>query len=101
MDERVIDLLRLNVPKARIADDLGIHRVQLLRRLEKLNVSPAVLAAKPEGPAPTSHLQEYKRVRRGFHVPADVEPAYYDLLRQGVSIDEARRRLNIKKDREK
>lgn len=48
--------------------------------------------------APPSHIEKIRRARRGFDVPSHLEPAYFELLKRGVSIDEARRQLNLKKD---
>ena len=41
------------------------------------------------------HLISYNLARRGFHVPEEQEGQYFDLLREGVPIAEAVRRLGL------
>lgn len=99
LDRRLIEHLRAGVPKKKIAFILGIHRVQVLRRISALGIDEDELrrdAAVNSGPP--DHLMKFKRARRGFHVPSHLEPAYYDLLKQGLSIDEVRKRLGITRD---
>ncbi|NNV22034.1 AsnC family protein [Ochrobactrum pseudogrignonense] len=95
LDRELRSLVRKNTPTRTIANLLGVHRIQVIRRIKKLeltadNAGEKVFEAPP-------HIQSYKTSRRGFYVPPHQEAAYYDLLKSGVSIDEARKRLRIKK----
>ena len=97
LDRRVRLKLQAGIAKTRIAKELGIHRCQLLRRIKVLGITDDNLFEVPSS-MPASHLEGFKRARRGFHVPAPLEPTYYDLLKQGVPIEEARKILKLKKD---
>lgn len=98
LDRLIRVKIQAGIPKAKIAKEIGIHRCQLLRRIKVLGITEDNLFDPVLSETP-SHLKDYKRARRGFYVPTDVEPAYYNLLKQGVPIEEARKILKIKKDK--
>lgn len=97
LDRELRSLVRKKTPQRTIANLLGLHRIQVIRRIKKLGLAADDGCEKSF--EPPLHIKNYKKFHRGFHVPEHQESAYYELLKSGVSIDEARRRLKIKKDR--
>lgn len=85
-----------------IAAATGVSHVTAWKFAKRLGVKVRGAAQKPapDPPQPAkvaaaSHLEPYRRARRGFHVPAHLENEYFELLKAGVSIAEACRRLKI------
>lgn len=96
MDAFLKKRLQAGATRTSITEEMGLHRCQVLRRIKHLGITPENLAER-ESTQP-QHIIDFKRKRRGFHVPEHKELEYYDLLKKGVSIDEACKRLKIKKD---
>lgn len=100
-DDLLRDLfLRQRMSRRAIAKALGLHPWSVSARINRLGIEDqksggAVVAAAPH--APGAHLRTYRRARRGFDVPPDLEGAYHDLLKRGHSIDEARKKLGLKR----
>lgn len=104
MDTQLISLLAGGVSQSEVARILGVHRVQLLRRIKDLGLDrPKDVKAKEDESekkkfSPPPHVENFQRTRRGFHVPPHLEPSYYALLKKGLSIDAVCKRLKINRD---
>lgn len=87
-------MVRDDMSTRAIAKALNLHQTQVVRRIAKLGLrEPQVEETKTAAP----HIERYRSARRGFHVPAHLEDSYYELLKTGVPIAEACRRLGIEK----
>lgn len=80
-----------------IGNALGLSHVIIVRRIKALGLRSE---EQPSSAARPNHIADYKRARRGFHVPAHLEAEYYELLKTGVPIAEACRRLGIARQNE-
>lgn len=114
-DERDAQLRELHaqgLTGRKIGERLGVSHVSVGNRIRALGMElngtvPASIkhgtraSAKEATQQPTpefkggAHVGAYKRARRGFEVPKDLETRYFDLLKSGVPIAEACRRLGI------
>jgi len=103
--ERDAELVRFHLSGMQgkeIAKSMGVHRMAVSRRLRVLReagllTSPASLA--PAQRAVPEHIRRLRLAQRGFDVPPHLEDEYIALIRGGVSIADACRRLNISKSR--
>jgi hypothetical protein len=86
------DLAAKELSARQIATKMGLSNVLVSKRIKKLGLREVT---EPKAPPQPSHIINYKRARRGFHVPGHLENQYFDLIRSGVSIAEACRRLEI------
>ncbi|MCO5730135.1 hypothetical protein NFC69_01060 [Rhizobium sp. SSA_523] len=82
-----------------MAAAIGASHVTTWKRVRRLGIRISAAGASDEEsrvPAPIgSHVEGYKLARRGFYVPAHLESQYFELLKAGVPIAEACRRLKI------
>lgn len=119
-DDRDRELLRLHAEGLscrKIGSHFGVSHVSVSIRMKVLGIEPHAGRPQPvnrgardrsaeslEAPkasrAPSSddHVRSYKRSRRGFEVPAHLEGRYFELLKSGLPIAEACRRLGITKN---
>ena len=70
------------------------HTTTLNRPMHGANKRPQPEPKKPARRVLGHHLKEYKRARRGAHIPAEFEDYYISLLVAGVSVEEACRRVS-------
>lgn len=77
--------------------ELGLAPNAIFLRIKRLGLTRG--EAREGGPRPPSAEQTraHRDARRGFAVPAEAEDRYVEILKQGVSIAEARRQLGIEK----
>lgn len=103
--EREAELVELHLSGMQgkeIADSMGIHRKAVSRRLRVLREAGLLTSPTSQAPAQRAvpeHIRRLKRAQRGFDVPPDLEDEYIALIKGGVSIADACRRLNISKSR--
>lgn len=105
MDQRLKQLNDQAMPMPKIAKELGVSYFAVNRRLAELEVMPAlakrqhtnVRVAKPKVfcTGASERISEIKAAQRGFKVPREKEPEYFELLKSGLSIAEARKRLGL------
>lgn len=76
-----------------MARHLGLYKTQVIRRIKKLGLDEE--RAEPKVNQRPDHIADYKRARRGFDVPAHLENQYFELIKSGLPIAEACRRLGI------
>ncbi|CCF19102.1 protein of unknown function [Pseudorhizobium banfieldiae] len=95
-DKALLAMVKSGMSHRSIAKEMGINHPQVSRRLAKLREQEAEKSATNQLVI-GKHLPSYKAARRGFHVPAHLEPQYFELLKSGVPIAEACRRLGINK----
>lgn len=93
--------VRQGLSRRAIAKALGLHQWSISARVKRLGID-AQQGAKGGAMStallpPGAHLRDYRRARRGFDVPPDLEGAYHDLLKRGLSIEDARRKLGLKR----
>ena len=100
--EALLRLYAKGVPTNRIADRFDIDETYVRKLASRYGIRKGVATAatqdlKPEetGIAPGKHLSAYKRARRGFDLPARLEPRYIRLLVSGLSCAEAARMLGV------
>lgn len=107
-DEKDQSLRRMaaeGVSTRKMAAAVGATHVTVWKRMARLGIraagsgsehdnasAPAQVTAAPVA----DHIESYNRARRGFHVPHHLQSQYFDLLKAGVPIAEACRRLDIK-----
>lgn len=76
-----------------------IGYVTVIKRLKELGAYSSPSERRPqEVDTPLDHRQVHARVRRGFHVPPQLHAQYVDLLKSGISIEDARQRLGLERD---
>jgi hypothetical protein len=80
-----------------IEDVIGLSHVTISKRIKSLGLPTRGRPVNREGGAyaPPPHLAAHMRAKRGFHVPAHLESKYFELIKSGVPIADACRRLNI------
>lgn len=108
LDARLLSLNASGLTIRQVAESMRIGASSVQRRLQQLGVKAAhakddhsSMWGKPSRPKlkpikNPPHISAFKAKRRGFIVPDELEPEYYELLKQGLSIAEAKRRLGIK-----
>lgn len=92
-------LLKMKADKLSLREmgaELGINYSTVRYRLRYLSKQPAPRTTTPEVEAPRpTHIDRYNAARRGFTVPPHLEAEYFGLLKKGVPIVEACKRLGI------
>lgn len=104
IDEMIRSSLAAGQPTRAVASMLGCSHTAVANRAKKLGITISTHSAArmtPE-PKPTERqspsreaIVNAQRVRRGFDLPKEMEPEYLELLKSGVPIAEARRRLGL------
>ena len=100
--EALLRLYAMGEPTANIADRFDIDETYVRKLASRYGIrkGAAELEACPAGPAkekvaPGQHMVAYKRARRGFELPARLEPRYIRLLVSGLSCTEAAHKLGV------
>lgn len=83
-----------------IGKAMGFSHVLIIRRIKALGLRSEIGATHSVEAVRPNHVAQYKAARRGFVVPEELERDYYELLKTGVPIAEACRRLGIAKQPE-
>jgi IS30 family transposase len=93
LDDALRAMLTAGMTTRAIGEALGMTQSTVTRRINatRMRANTGQVVAAPIG----SHLTRYKEARRGFSVPKHLELDYYELLKTGLPIVEARRRLGI------
>lgn len=100
--EALLRLYAMGEPTAEIADRFDIDETYVRKLASRYGIrkGAAELQACRSEPvkkklAPGQHMIAYKRARRGFELPAKLEPRYIRLLVSGLSCTEAAHRLGV------
>ena len=99
-DAQLADLIQSGERIRKIGEIMGVSHESARRRALHLGLwhtsrqqrQKQEIVASPQKP---NHLEAYKSARRGFSIPAHLEGRYFDLLKSGMSIAEARQELEI------
>ncbi len=101
-DAELIELHHSGMQGKEIAEIMSINRMAVSRRLRVLRedgrLTPPPSRAPARGTVP-EHIRRHRRAQRGFDVPPHLEAEYIALLKSGMSIADACRRLKINRDR--
>lgn len=107
-DRKLLSMQQRNLSMRQMGHLLGVSGAAVCRRLKLLASEQALIEALEQAdkePAPppssifeqqTTHMRKLRAQRRGFDVPPELEGRYFDLLKSGKSIDQARRSLGLK-----
>lgn len=99
-DAELVELHLSGMHGKEIAESMGIHRMAVSRRLRVLRKDGLLTPPPSQAPAPRAvpeHIRRLRRAQRGFDVPPHLEAEYIALLKGGMSIADACRRLKISK----
>lgn len=83
------------------ADLIGCSQPAVSKKLKSLGLNPPSSGMRSDEVKVSKiikdppHVQAYKAARRGAVIPPDREVEYYELLKKGVSIAEAKARIGI------
>lgn len=106
-DRKLLSMQQRNLSMREMGRQLNASAAAVCRRLKLLNAEKALIEAlefaEERTPPPsnifeqqTMHMRNLRAQRRGFDVPPELEGRYFDLLKSGKSIDQARRSLGLK-----
>jgi len=100
IDEMIVRLVeRERKTYQHVADLLGIHKGSIGHRLRVLRGREPQEEPPPRREArQPPHLTTYHRVRRGFHVPPELEADYHRLIAGGASIASVREQLGLQQE---
>lgn len=101
---RILNGSGLTMPK--IAAELGMSYNAVQKRLSALGIQPAfakrihknLKGRQPDRPIDDvrkSQVTRQQDIRRGFSIPSNLQPKYFELLKGGLAIADARQRLGL------
>ena len=99
-DDALRIMLAAKMTTRAIGEAMGLTQSMVARRIKATGLRTGLDSLPAERVKP-DHIADYKKARRGFVVPEHLEHQYYELLKTGVPIVEARRRLGIEAQPEK